>query len=123
MKKIIIVIGILLIVAVVLIFVEREQKNKKMEQAKLEELAKQMQASKSVQETPKPKPTTTLSESKRKEIFKALLDLQDEYLEKYPGDNNKQQEAYRTIAQRYKISEKKMREIAVEGAQKGWIYQ
>jgi cytoskeletal protein RodZ len=123
MKKAVKVVGILIIIAIVYFLAEWIDQNNQAEKEKLTEVVKQSTAKEQVQEAVKPESTNNLSESKRKEIFKALLDLQDEYLEKYPDNNEKQQEAYRTIAQKYKISEKKMSEIAVEGAKKGWIYQ
>jgi len=63
-----------------------------------------------------------LSEFKRKTIFNALVKLQDTYSTLYPYDQDKQQYAYKEIAKRYYIIETTVRNIAIEGAKKGWVY-
>jgi len=40
----------------------------------------------------------------------------------YPYNQDKQQAAYKEIAKRYYIIEATVRNIAIEGAKKGWIY-
>jgi len=64
----------------------------------------------------------TISEIKRRTIFNALVKLQDKYSTLYPYDQDKQQAAYKEIAKRYYIIEATVRNIAIEGAKKGWIY-
>jgi len=63
-----------------------------------------------------------LSESKRKEIFKSLVNLQDRYTRLYPDNQEKQAEAYDEIAYRYNCKKEIVQKIAVEGAEKGWVY-
>ena len=61
-----------------------------------------------------------LSESSKKSAFYNLVILQDEYMNKDPYNTQKQQDAYRIIANKYGISENEMRKIVVEGVQKKW---
>lgn len=69
---------------------------------------------------PKPSPSRVLTLAQRKQIFYELVALQDRYMEQDPYDTQKQQDAYRVIAKRFGISEKRVREIAVEGVRNGW---
>lgn len=64
----------------------------------------------------------TVSEIKRRTIFNALVKLQNKYSTLYPYNQDKQQAAYKEIAKRYYIIEATVRNIAIEGAKKGWIY-
>jgi len=64
-----------------------------------------------------------LSEARRKNIFYELTKPQDNYLENYLDYQEKQQLAYKKIAEYYNLDEKIIRKIAVEGAQKGWVYE
>ena len=49
-------------------------------------------------------------------IFKELRALQDKYLEEDFMDTQKQQDAYREIAKKFKVTESRVRSIAVEYA-------
>jgi hypothetical protein len=76
------------------------------------------------QPAPKSKPSpprpSGLTLAKKKQIFYELVALQDRYMKQDPYDTQKQQDAYRVIAKRFGISEKRVREIAVEGVRNGW---
>lgn len=47
-------------------------------------------------------------------IFKELRALQDKYLEEDFMNTQKQQDAYREIAKKFKVTESRVRSIAVE---------
>jgi len=111
-KRLLIILFILLIIsAVAIVLVIQEQK--------MDEFGKKYEEAREY--TSKIK--YGLRESKRKEIFKALVKLQDMYTNLYPDDQNKQAEAYSMIATRYNCEEEIVQKIAVEGAEKGWVYE
>jgi len=51
-----------------------------------------------------------------------LVNLQDRYTRLYPDNQEKQAEAYDEIAYRYNCKKEIVQKIAVEGAEKGWVY-
>jgi len=69
---------------------------------------------------PTPSVVAGLSLAKKKQIFYDLVALQDKYMYQDPYNTQKQHDAYREIAKRHNVSEKKVREIAIEGIKKRW---
>lgn len=57
-----------------------------------------------------------VAEERRNEIFTALMELQDKYLEEDPDTTTARQDAYQEIAERFSVKEQEVREIAIAGA-------
>ncbi len=59
-------------------------------------------------------------EAKKKQIFYELVTLQDSYMKNEPSNTQKQQDAYREIAEKFNMTESEVSKIAIEGIKKGW---
>lgn len=67
-----------------------------------------------------PDKTVGMTDKIRKQIFWDLVELQDSFVKKHPYDTQKQEDAYKIIADRYDVMEFVVKQIVIRGVKENW---